>query len=374
MYEIKADEKCGFMDAAGRIVIEPRFESVGEPGPDGWIKIKLNGKWGYADTRGNIVLEPVYDLIMEFSEGLAAVRIDGKDGFVDREGGIVIPPQFHNTGSFHRGLAAVEVEHEPSPTDLSPRDDTRWGYIDKTGRFVIPPKFREVSRFPGGPMFVVFPGDSDKYAVDGQLRAVNGPFMWVDAWTWPSDGRCRVTIPDGPGGRLYGVIGEDGQYLIEPEFEILCPLFEGLAVAGEWDGQGGQRLGYVDEAGEYVIPIQFEKARRFSEGLAPVRLNGRWVYIDRTGQVALDPPHENIARLEGFHNGLATANVGGTEHPKGFVEGGKWGYIDRTGAWVIPPRFDSATCFDEHSVAAVWIGDKRGYINRQGAYIWVPTK
>ena len=252
------------------------------------------------------------------------------------------------------------------------------GYIDKTGGFVIPPKFKEIYSFGNDMYFVDFPDDDEgEYAVDGQFRIVNGPFLWTNPWRFVEDGRYRVSISDGPGGQLFGVLGPDGEYLIQPHFPLLGAPSEGLAPAGVWDGKGkgGQLRGYISEdGGEYVIPIQFEKAGRFSEGLAPVRLNGKWVYIDKTGQVVIEPPYEGIVRLESFRNGLATANAGGTEHPKGFIQGGKWGYLDKTGQWVIAPQFDSAGSFDEHGVAVVWIGDKRGFINRQGDYIWEPTK
>jgi hypothetical protein len=33
-----------------------------------------------------------------------------------------------------------------------------------------------------------------------------------------------------------------------------------------------------------VIPLKYDDAGDFSEGLAPVKLNGRWRFIDKSGK------------------------------------------------------------------------------------------
>ena len=38
---------------------------------------------------------------------------------------------------------------------------------------------------------------------------------------------------------------------------------------------------------QYAIKPQFEDARFFSEGLASVKIEGRWGYIDKTGQYVI---------------------------------------------------------------------------------------
>jgi len=52
---------------------------------------------------------------------------------------------------------------------------------------------------------------------------------------------------------------------------------------------------------------------------------------------------------------------------------GKLGYIDKTGQIVINPQFDWASSFFE-GLARVWIGGKSGYIDKAGEYVWEPTK
>ncbi|EIQ8871589.1 WG repeat-containing protein, partial [Campylobacter coli] len=50
------------------------------------------------DKNGKIVIEPKFDGVGNFSEGLARVELNGKYGFIDKSGKIVIEPKFDDIG------------------------------------------------------------------------------------------------------------------------------------------------------------------------------------------------------------------------------------------------------------------------------------
>ncbi|MFK0495250.1 WG repeat-containing protein [Campylobacter coli] len=56
--------------------------------------VGLNGKIGLIDKSGKIVIEPKFDSIWSFREGLAKVGLNGKYGLIDKSGKIVIEPKF----------------------------------------------------------------------------------------------------------------------------------------------------------------------------------------------------------------------------------------------------------------------------------------
>ena len=56
---------------------------------------KENDKWGFADKNGNIVVEAKYDKVTEFNEyGFAGVRLDGKWGVVNSKGEEILTPTY----------------------------------------------------------------------------------------------------------------------------------------------------------------------------------------------------------------------------------------------------------------------------------------
>jgi hypothetical protein len=85
--------------------------------------VDRGGKWGFIDATGKLAIEPAFEEAAYFSEGLAAVRLNGKYGYIDKTGKTVIEPQFRYAFAFREGLAWVEGDAE--------------GFIDKTGRIVL---------------------------------------------------------------------------------------------------------------------------------------------------------------------------------------------------------------------------------------------
>ncbi len=56
---------------------------------------KENDKWGFMDKNGNIVVEAKYDKVTEFNEyGFAGVRLDGKWGVVNSKGEEILTPTY----------------------------------------------------------------------------------------------------------------------------------------------------------------------------------------------------------------------------------------------------------------------------------------
>jgi hypothetical protein len=409
LLRVQVDGKYGLIDLTGKTVVSPRFDEVYDfDESDTIIPACVDGRWGFIDRTGTFAIAPDFDGVSSFNEDLAVVRVDDKRGYIDRSGKIVIRPQFEHAFQFSEGLAAVAVASPGRAGHVT--WDRLWGYIDKSGSFVVEPTLHDASDFSDGLAVVKKTHEWRSHYIDKRGRTIAGPFE--EAWSMSSKmpGMAQVLVHDGePSG--YGIIDRNGDYVIMPEHPSLCERFsEGLVAVGRyavphrdgltikgymntrgelviphryesaWDfsegraavSEDGQTAGFIDKTGEYVAPPIYEDVWDFHDGLAAVKLYGKWGFIDRDGKMVITPKFQAVNR--GFQEGLAAVNVGGTELPHGPVDGGKWGYIDKTGAWVVPPTFDHVSLTWEHGVTLVWIGDKRGYINRQGEYIWEPTK
>lgn len=139
----KAQEKLKEINEAYRVLLsslsaihaeKPQQEMQGS---GELLPKKQNEKYGYVNMKGEIVIRPQFDLATEFFEGVAAVNTNGKWGYIDKTGKTVINPQFDFAAKFSEGLAAVMNGHE-------------WGYIDNTGMLVIDLKFDFALPFSNG--------------------------------------------------------------------------------------------------------------------------------------------------------------------------------------------------------------------------------
>jgi hypothetical protein len=119
-------EKWGFIDASGAVVIGARFDAVAEFS-EGLAGVSmdtdrtshsctdcdLNQHWGFIDRSGKDVIPLQYRAVLPFSEGLAAVMSDeGKWGYVNAKGEVIIPFTFESARSFSEGLVPVAVDKQ----------------------------------------------------------------------------------------------------------------------------------------------------------------------------------------------------------------------------------------------------------------------
>jgi len=96
-----------------------------------------------------------------------------------------------------------------------------------------------------------------------------------------------------------------------------------------------------------VIPMQFKDAQYFSEGFAAVEADGKWGYIDRSGQMVIQP---QFHKAKAFNNGRALVEVAPD----------RWRYIDRTGTDTSDIDFKWSIYARDFSegLAAIYIEDR----------------
>lgn len=82
------------------------------PFSEGLAPVLSFNKLGFMDKAGKVVIEPLFRETSGFSEGLAAVKIIGSGGqyvwgYIDRAGGFAVAPRFKEAHPFAGGLARV---------------------------------------------------------------------------------------------------------------------------------------------------------------------------------------------------------------------------------------------------------------------------
>jgi WG repeat protein len=394
LFPILERGRWGFIDASGRVLISPRFESIvpvateredgsaggGRGKPDelflapsvtpettAIVAVRSRGRWGFVDHEGRL-LPPRFDQVGAFSEGLAPVRQGELWGFVGASGTLDVPVRFDQAGAFVGGVAIVG-------------QDLRYGVIDREGRFVVRARFESI-------------------------RPADSVFQ---------DNRALVTQFD-----KKGYVSRAGNVAVPAMFEAASPFSEGLAAVT----RAGQ-TGYIDTTGRWVIAQRWWTAERFSRGRAVVIVNSQCGYIDRSGAYVAKPqftdaraftsddravawkgPIRGLVDLSGrwspsrmdelqrLDDTLSVAIISGRkglvrratsemirEYPweelGPFAEGlahvgghdGLLGFVDLDGRVAIPPRFRRVGRFD-HGLCKATTRDTLGYIDRSGAWVW----
>ncbi|MBP7415978.1 MAG: WG repeat-containing protein [Pyrinomonadaceae bacterium] len=343
LYRFIQDERVGYINQAGNVVIKPTLEQFGNyhgAFRDGVLNL-LPWEGPYIDSTGKIVIENTFYRTYGFSEGFAVVIAkDGeKPSYIDKEGKTVIAPGIADSlGDFSEGLASASIEN-------------RYGYIDRTGKFVIKPKFLRAEPF-----------------TEGFAKAiVGGPCLYSpegtpcpEAWILP-----RGTKEENQTRCKYSFINKQGNTISIDSFESAKDFSEGLAAVrlnGKW--------GFINSKGEYIVKPQFDDAGSFSGGLAPIMVGKKWGYINGLGKTVISPMY---SMAETFSDGLALIGGSWNEQTSLYED---YFYIDRTGKRAFDGNFELATSFFK-GIAHVKLKTAKkveeDHTDREGTFAYIKT-
>jgi hypothetical protein len=305
--------------------------------------VLVDGDWGYINQKGEMILEPDYQNARPFHEGLAAIRESWGWKYIDSKGEVKIEGNFSDINNFSGGKAAV-------------RFDGRWGYINKSGNFAINPMFRTASAFSDGRAFVRSIDYSNYYYINENGDKIES-----------------VGLPD------------DIDYIEENQFR------NGRAMVSDDD-----LFGYIDKSGNTIVDLKYAEARPFSNQLAAVKISDRWGFIGDNGEVSISPAFISVGDFgDGLAPARANSNAFGYINKSGefviseqFQEerapvmlNNKWTFIDKSGNQITSAKFDEVEPF-YNGLARVTIyvpvedeiEENYGYINKSGDYVWYPTR
>jgi len=118
----------------------------------------------------------------------------------------------------------------------------------------------------------------------------------------------------------WGFINVNGNLEITPKYQEAGRFSEDRAWVRE-----GDFIGFIDKSDKMIIEPQFSEVKAFSENMAAVKLNSNWFFVDRrTNLITITNPH---SEAESFRNGIARVTLGSGENAR-------FGYIDKEGEYV----------------------------------------
>ena len=149
---VKVNHKLGFIDAAGQIIVEPKYDAVGDKplawnafftGTSNFILVENEGKLGLIDRTGREVLEPRYSQIRPLDDTLFTVTIDSLFTVVNRSGKILINDRYENIRPIYNGMSQVKEY-------FMVQKDGLWGVHKREGHRVFEPQFGYLEIIPKG--------------------------------------------------------------------------------------------------------------------------------------------------------------------------------------------------------------------------------
>lgn len=345
LFRIREGRKVGFINRAGKVVIPPKFETA-EDFSEGLARIYVGSEAGFIDRTGKFVIPPIYATATNFENGRSLVSKEGKYSLIDKQGKTIAEIPYRVLGDFHAGLATVQ---RPRSTGADGKTvASAYGYINREGKMVIEPQF-----MPAGP----FPDDGSGLAVGG----LNREWVYFDRTgkiilRVSMEGKDRADgFHDGllcfKEGFYWGFKNAAGNWAIAAKYDQVSDFKDGLArveLEGKWQ--------WIDTSGKQVEAPKMERMGKTSEGLTLYRDGDRLGYLKADGTPAFAFRRYEEAR--DFTCGLARIKVDG-----------RYGFLDTSGNLKISNVYASATDFT-NCLSMVLTKEGWAYIDPAGKTVW----
>ena len=336
LYRILVGDKYGFMDARGKIVIEPQFDEANLYFSEGLCCVKSGERVGLIDSTGTFVVE-LADTAWAgyFVKGLAQVDYGyNKRGIINRNGEFVISPNYLGAYLNIDGDSVYIRICEGECLILDGRlvNDSQSYMADKNGN-KIGEIYDDIHYGFCNGLCSVTKNGKDGY-IDSRGKQVIDT-IYDFAANFSEDGMARVRK-----GNEWFYINKKGKEVIKVDHALTDMVCKRAAVVMN------EKKCLIDEKGKIICDLDVDSVdwsiSSFSvkDSLATIIKDGKAAKIDTTGRIVFKTDYEWIGP---FIDGLARVRKPKIYiHDDGFsFRGGIEGYIDKKGNEVISVSHDN---------------------------------
>lgn len=148
-YIILLQDRYGYFDQNGELVIEPQFLDAGDfncgTAPVMLRTILRNPVWTYIDIDGNPITDQLFQQAFTMNDCIARAKMNNEWVIVNSDGRITQLAEASYLRDFSDGLASANRGGEINT--FGQVSGGNWGFIDANGEWVIPPMYGEAGRF-----------------------------------------------------------------------------------------------------------------------------------------------------------------------------------------------------------------------------------
>lgn len=262
-----------------------------------------------------------------FSDGYAWVKRGKKTGLMDMNGKVTFADyEIRKYTPYNAGYASVKVGRKWHfvNEDLEIQEDNR--------------RFYNLGQFNDARVFAKSRGPRYTKPLYGFL---NEDFEWViqPKYLRAYDFKNGFAMVKNPKGR-YLFIDRQGQLVSRKQFSRVKPFNE-AGIAQVWKGS---RSGVINAKGDFVVPLR--NHRIFIQETS-IFVENHWILVVKDLKGRRLSRHKKIMRVYPMKDGLARVR-----------QNGYIGYINNEGKWALPPKYSSATDFENGFALVGKIGGK----------------
>ncbi|EMR04290.1 WG repeat-containing protein [Cesiribacter andamanensis] len=323
MRQAGSKQQAGLINAKGKELIPIRFARVSPISPSRYAVTDHQKKVALFNEFGEAKTPFAFDEITAFFGKLARFYQNGRAGVLDTDGTIRLEAQYQDV-----------IIHSDQTVDALPL--RKWAITDGNNKLLYTLQYDSIrplgeDRWAATTRFYDSVGrPTTMTALTDASGSMLIPYraMKLDAY---QEGVARVEEK----GR-FGLLDLKGNYVLPAEWDSLG-VAQGTVVAGMRIG-GNWYWHLFDLKGNKLSRHTYQNIIPLAEGLLPAKREGRWGYIDASGQETLLCRYDTTFAFTGE---LARVRYNGLE-----------GVINKEGLWQIRPFAEHITIIDPYRFVA----------------------
>ncbi|MCS6822854.1 MAG: WG repeat-containing protein [Cytophagaceae bacterium] len=293
----------------------------------GYVIFQEHDGKGLKDTNGKIIIPAEYSDIQKANASFYAVKHSkGLWGFY-YDGKKIADCLYDN---FKEGIGQYIIAQK----------NYRWGVLKKNGQILVPFIYKYINPLSANACKVQAYNQWQVRTFDNKVKKT----YEYDSIEYLGDNVYKFCI-----AARYGLMDADGNVITTEYQEIFEPTLK--------KNYSLDKIKPFTEndttLNTFSIPgiTRFEKVFAFHEGLAKVYMNGKYGFIDSSGNIRLVPQYNDAYH---FSDGMVAVKLLG-----------KWGFMDTQEKLRVQPNYEQVFNF-KNGAAIVRNGNQWNFINKQG--------
>ena len=412
--------KYGLIDFDGKKITKPIYEEIDSvPYKEGEILVKLDGKYGIINIKGNNIVNNMYDSISvdgyyvdsdgyKYAGYITSITTEEgyRYGYVNYKGKEILKNENNeisritdiednnNTyllcakngqyGILENEKVIINNEYQSIRYDRTNdlfiiEKGTKYGIAKRDGNVIVPTQYNQID-VTGIYLYAkneqgvtVYNSNGTQVNIDTNVAILN---------TENEKYRIRINSTE---GTKYGVIGKDGEEIIEDKYSYIEYLFDNYFIASNENS----KLGIIDDKENERVTLENDSVQEI-EGTDIIQVvNGTTTKLYNkqldnictieSANIALKDTYieiynENETKYFGKDGkALTNKDIYPNNTLYSIENNGKWGFEDKNGNILVDFKYDMVTEFNEYGFAGIKLEGKWGVINEKGEEIVVPT-
>lgn len=343
---------CGYARRDDDTIVIPQTYEGARDFSEGLAAVQIDGLNGYIDAAGHVLIEPRFDEAGPFRDGIAEVLIGKHTTVISRDGEALLPAKFARAIPIGGEMLVVQTGVAESTFGLDPN---LLYMIRKAGLYnvrlgAVTPEIYEFSEFEERRSDLIWARATDGSSA-GKYGLIRNDGSWkvtprFDYVAQLSEGMAVVGIETRDGARRQnrrGAVDATGEVRVPLVYDNVFYWQNGYGIARQ-DGKEA----FIDRDGRILGGRFFDAVERGHE--RRVKDGGKWYRISDDGTLGPVTTEPSVVRA------VVLPAPQRTSHCKAgvnfYTENGRWGLKGADGSVLLAAQFAAVSCFEG---GVVWV-------------------